>query len=498
MGFSAVGSVAGQAANGTNTTANGTAPSAPGGQLGRLDGGNKSESNATTALAFARRLANLSSSKAQTVAENNPKKAETLEEALEAEGMRTASIMVSKNPKAAAERYLKMVAGEVGDDGDDKKGADKSAPGKRNGGGGWFDFSVQEDVIQPTMESFKKMLGDAVHWVLKKALEVVVGSPVPTDADGGIVFIPTNDPWAGLYHNFFIPYVVPLALVIALLGMIIECGMMPWRALRNPTYSQSRTFVTFLITLVAIIFTVPIIWLLHFSVDIIATNVAPSAAELTQSTKGILKLSAGSIFGVVAVYGLGFTEVLLLALIYALRYGALFFLPWFLPLLIALAYNAPHERLQNLSSHLIWQYIGILIQVVPVAFLFRAAYVMDWDFGLGGLMGLLASGGMFVIAAAFPLITGIGLFKSAPSIQSVASGTAGYIAGSRAGEYTRQAPGEAARGGYRGMVSVKTDIEERIQSYRGSGSPERGQSTISDFEDRTHPQRSGIPDRGEL
>jgi uncharacterized membrane protein len=506
-GLSGVGIVAGQAANGTNTT-NGTAASAPQGQLSRLKGsGASNATNATNAsnatavnatVAFARRLANLSSSKAQSVAENNPKKAGKLEDALRAEGMRTASILVKKNPKAAAERYLKFVEGNGPTDTDDTAAGKTNSPGKRNSGGGLLDFSVKKDVIRPTMKSLKTMLGNAVHWILKKALEVVVGTPVPEDGDGGIVFIPTNNPWASLYHDFFIPYVFPLAAVIALLGMLIECGLMPWRALRNPTYDQSRAFVGFILTLIAIVFTVPIISLLHLTVDIIATNVAPSAAELTQSTKGILKLSGGAILGVVVAYGVGLSEVLLLGLIYALRYGALFFIPWFLPLLIAVAYNAPHERLENLASHLLWQYIGLLIQVVPVAFLFRAAYEVEWNFGLGGLMGLFASGAMFLIAAGLPILTSIGLFKSAPSVQSVASGAAGYVAGSQATDYARQAPGEAARGGYQRMASVKTGIEERIQSLTGTNSPERGQSTINDFEDRTHRKRGDVPKQGEL
>lgn len=367
-----------------------------------------------------------------------------------------------------------------------------------SGGGPLFDFSMQKDVIKPTMNSTKTMLADGFTWMLNKSLETTIGTPVPKDNnDDGIVMVPTNEPWKSLYHNYFVPYIFPLATVLALLGMIIECGIMPWRALRNPTYSQSRAFVTFVLTLAAIVFTMPIITVMHSFIDILATNVAPDAAELTKSTKGIMNLSGGAIAGVVAAYGLGFTEVLMLAFIYALRYGALFILPWFLPLLIALTYNAPHDRLSGLASELLWQYVGILIQAFPVALLFRAAYEMEWDIGLGGLMGVLASGAIFLIAAALPLITSIGMFKAAPSVQSVATGAAGYVAGSRATDYSRQAAGQAARGGYQRMAVVKNNIAERIQSIRGSDGPERGQSTINDFEDRTHPN-TGIPKNGEL
>lgn len=372
--------------------------------------------------------------------------------------------------------------------------------------GGLFGFSMKKDVIDPTANTTRTMLANGTTWVLNQSLETTVGTPVPEDDDdSGIVFVPTNEPWSGLYSNYFVPYIAPLTAVLALLGMIAECGIMPWRALKNPTYSQTRAFVGFVITLVALAFTMPMVWFIHAFVDVLATNIAPDAAELTQSVQGLMNLGAGSILGIIAAYVVGLSQALLLALVYALRYGALFVVPWFLPLLIAVTYNAPHERLSNLASHFIWQYIGLLIQAVPVALLFRAAFEMEWDFGLGGLMGLLASAAIFLLAAGFPIITSIGMFKAAPSVQSVAAGAAGYVAGSSAADYARQAPGQAARAGYSKMPNVKTGISERVGAVKSAiaervgskNSPERGQTTIHDYEDREHPN-TGVPKRGKL
>ncbi|WP_049998851.1 hypothetical protein [Halococcus sediminicola] len=440
MGISGGGVVAGQATNGTNASA-----TTPDGQLGQLNGSNDTDtdSNQTTPL-------DASNQRNQT--------------------------------------------GAIGGASGGLTGGNVSASIQGNGssttsgssGGGLFGFSMKKDVIRPTMNSTRTMLANGTVWMLNQSLETTVGTPVPQDDnDDGIVFVPTNDPWQGLYNDFFIPYIFPLATVLALLGMIIECGIMPWEALRNPTYSQTRAFVTFVLTLVAIVFTMPIITVMHAFVDVLATNVAPDAAELIQSTKGLMNLGAGSILGIVTAYAVGYTEVLILAFIYALRYGALFILPWFLPLLIALAYNAPHDRLSNLSSELLWQYIGLLIQAVPVAFLFRGAYEMEWDFGIGGLMGLLASAAIFLVAAALPIVTSIGMFKAAPSVQSVASGAAGYVAGSSASDYARQAPGQAARGGYQRMANVKTSIKERVAS-------------LTETDEDGDPYRNGIPASGEL
>src|SRR5699024_2977106 len=112
--------------------------------------------------------------------------------------------------------------------------------GSGGGGGGLFGFSMTEDVINPTWNSTQTLLADGTTWVLNESLETTVGTPVPEDDDDdGIVFVPTNDPWKGLYHDYYVPYIFPLATVLALLGMIIECGIMPWRALRNPTFSQT-------------------------------------------------------------------------------------------------------------------------------------------------------------------------------------------------------------------------------------------------------------------
>lgn len=370
------------------------------------------------------------------------------------------------------------------------------------GGGPLVDFSMQEDVIDPTLNSTKEGLRNGMMWTLNNSMEVTIGTPVPEDDDdNGIVFIPTNDGWSNMYNEYFLLYIFPLSVILALISMIAKCGIMPWRALRNPTYDQSQAFVGFVLTLFAIAFTVPIITIMHTIVDVLATGVAPSPAELTKSTKGLTNLGSGAIFAVLGAVVIGYTEALGLAFIYALRYGALFIVPWFLPLLVTLAYNAPHKRLSGFASEMIWQYIGLLIQAFPVALLLRAAYALEWDFGFGGFIGMLASGAIFLAAIGLPILTSIGMFKAAPSVQSVATGAAGYVAGSRATDYSRQAAGDAARGGYHRMAATKADIAERIQSLAnsvtGSNSPERGQTTINDFEDRTHPN-TGIPKRGEL
>lgn len=438
---------------GSQPPSNGTAPNgtAPTGLHGE-------------ALSFAMQIMSADKQGADYLIKQNPNRTKKLVTALERLGVKNARKKLLKHPEKTLQPFV-------------EKDPDPSDGGILAGG-----FSVREDIITPALDTIKDMLGDAVHWILEKALTVLTGTPVPEDKNGGIVFIPTNQPWKSLYHNFFVPYVFPLAAVVALLGMIMECGIAPWRALRNPTYSQTRAFTGFIITIVAIMFTMPLIWVLHETVNVVATNVAPSAAELTQSTSGILKLSAGSVLGVIVAYSVGLSEVLFVGLVYAVRYGLLFFVPWFLPLLIALAYNAPHKRLENLASELIWQYIGLLVQVIPVAFLLRAAYEVKWDFGLSGLMGYFASGTIFIAAILLPVVTSIGMFKAAPSVQTVAAGTANKMADSRAADYARQAQGSAARGGYDAMVNMKTAIDERIGS-------------IGDDDD---PSRNSPPDSGQL
>lgn len=504
------GVVVGQTTNGTNGT--NTSTTTPGGQLDRLAGPNQTNSSngsgtgQQAAVDFARSLRGTNTSHAQTLVRQNPSLSSQIIERVGGEYPGNTTQQLHETPKQVADLYLGLVgAGRPNRGDNDASGI--STGGDDAGGGGLIDFSMRADVIAPTMNTTRTMLANSTVWVLNQSLETTTGTPVPEDDDdSAIVFVPTNDPWAGLYHNFFIPFVAPLTAVLALLGMIAQCGMMPWKALKNPTYSQTRAFVGFIVALVALMFTMPTIWFLHAFVDVLATNIAPSAAELTQSTKGLMNLGAGSVLGIIAAYTIGLSQALLLALVYAFRYGALFVVPWFLPLLIAVIYNAPHKRLSNLASHLTWQYIGLLIQAVPVAFLFRAAFEMEWDFGLGGLMGLLASAAIFLLAAGFPILTSIGMFKSAPSVQTVAAGVAGYAAGSSAADYARQASGQAARAGYAKMPNVKTGVSERVGavktaiSERVSGqknTPERGQATIHDYEDRQHP-RTGVPKRGKL
>jgi hypothetical protein len=477
----------------------------PGGQLGQLAGPNRTNAsggNGTgqqAVVEFARSLQQTNKSNAQRLVRENPSKSAQIVERVGSEYPGNTTQQLRETPKQVAGLYLGLVGS-----GRPNRG-DNGPSGRSNGGdggGGLFGFSMRSDVIQPTLNATKKGLKKGMMWTLNRSMEVTVGTPVPEDEDNnGIVFIPTNDGWLNMYHQYFIPYIFPLALVLALASMIAKCGLMPWRALRNPSYSQSQAFVGFVLTLFAIAFTVPIIGLMHTFVDVLATNVAPSPKELTQSTKGIMNLGSGAIFAVLGAVVIGYTEALGLAFIYALRYGALFVVPWFLPLLVALAYNAPHKRLSGFASEMIWQYIGLLIQAFPVALLLRAAYALQWDFGYGGFIGMLASGAIFLTAIGLPILTSIGMFKAAPSVQSVASGAAGYVAGSQASNYARQAPGEAARGGYSMMSSTREtagekfgQLKDAVREYReGGGSPERGQATITDFEDRTHPSRERTP-----
>lgn len=482
------GVVAGQAADGTNGT-NNTSTGAPEGQLGRINGSNGTANGTAngTGLAalyqWAKSLQGMSESEARQAVKQNPQKAKKILSKLKSPGGVYSMEKFLKDPKNVAKAFIAYTG--------DLPRAKPDDGGK--GGDGLFGFSMEEDVIGPTLNTTKEGLKEGMMYALNHSLEVTVGTPVPKDDDNnGIVFIPTNDGWSNMYHQYFIPYIFPLAIVLALASMIAKCGLMPWRALRNPTYSQSQAFVGFVLTLFAIIFTVPIIGLMHAFVDVLATNVAPSPQELTQSTKGLMNLGSGAIFAILGAVVIGFTEALGLAFIYALRYGALFVIPWFLPLLVALAYNAPHKRLSSFASEMIWQYIGLLIQAFPVALLLRAAYALQWDFGFGGFIGVLASGAIFLAAIGLPILTSIGMFKAAPSVQSVASGAAGYMVGSQASSYARQAPGQAARGGYSMMGSARdtagtkfTQLKDAIREYRESG----GESD---------PSRDGIPDSGHL
>src|SRR5699024_8755731 len=113
-----------QAANGTNAT-NNASTSAPQGQLGQLNGTNQTNGTGSgNAVAFAKSLKQMSTSRAKAAVRNNSSKAAIIIEKVGSEYPGNTTQQLLQNPKQVASLYLGLV------------GKNRPGRGDNNGGGG--------------------------------------------------------------------------------------------------------------------------------------------------------------------------------------------------------------------------------------------------------------------------------------------------------------------------------------------------------------------------
>jgi hypothetical protein len=121
-------------------------------------------------------------------------------------------------------------------------------------------------------------------------------------------------------------------------------------------------------------------------------------------------------------------EVLLLALVYGLRWGLLIVGMFAMPLILVLALVGPHPRLRQLGATLAWQFIGLLVMTWPVAFMMRLGYELQWSFSVSGLANFVLSLAMLAIGLVIPLVISVSLLRAPPSITAIAAGATGAAA----------------------------------------------------------------------
>jgi hypothetical protein len=294
----------------------------------------------------------------------------------------------------------------------------------------------------PNVPSTEKIANDTANWtedhllnasrgILSDSIGFVIGSTHPVNSGPhGIFGTPTNEPYEALYESVYGPYSFQYAIVILLILLFALVIVMPYAGLASGgTFRAVQACARIVAALVFIIFWWPIGTALAQFFDAIAVSVAPSATELTSSMEGLFKLSLGPVLASIAMYAVGFGEILALAFVYAFRQAALIVFQFAMPLLVVFAYAGPHRRVRSMASTITWQYFALLTMTIPTAFLMRVGFEVGWGFGLGPLGNALISMALLGLALATPFVFSIAAFRAPPSIQSLASGAAGAAAG---------------------------------------------------------------------
>jgi hypothetical protein len=296
------------------------------------------------------------------------------------------------------------------------------------------DVPTTEEIANDTANWTEDQLLNATAGMLDTANSFIVGTMHPENSGpNGIFGTPTNEPFESLYESVYGPYSFQYAILILLVLLFAMVIILPYAGLASGgTYRATQACARIVAALVLVMFWWPIGTALAQFFDAIAMGIAPSGEELTNSMKGLFKLSIGPILASIAIYVVGLGEVLALTFVYAFRQAAVIGFQFAMPLLLIFAYAGPHRRIRSMASTITWQYFALLTMTIPTAFFMRLGFEAGWEFGLGALGNAIISMMLLAIALATPFLFSIAAFRAPPSIQSLASGAAGAAVGAGA------------------------------------------------------------------
>lgn len=314
-----------------------------------------------------------------------------------------------------------------------------------------------------------------VDTVLSSLLGPIVGTPAPTSDNGWFVFgTPADQPWAGLYDEVYVRFVVPLtgATVVTALAYV---GIRAGGTRRGET---RRLLGRLSVAFIAMLFWFPLasgaLQLFDAIGVVIATGGESSTAAIVNDLGDALKVGGSGVVLLLVVYAVETTLVLLAAVAYAVRWLALIVLTLTMPLLAAMwALDTwPLSPLASIARRAATIYPGLLVAGLPAAFLVRIAVVADFDFGFGGAFGVLASAALIPTAAAASAAT---VLWSSRQVERAATRSArASEAAARnapdAARASRHGTGETLRGarnvhrGFTQRSAIDADGEETLWS----------------------------------
>lgn len=313
-----------------------------------------------------------------------------------------------------------FVDGEGSGGVDDNETVDQVGPGGGVGGGG---MTSAGDLLDGIAEWIVEASLNFIQWILAGTIELVIGTPVPENSGWlGIFGEPTNAPFDTLYGDLYEALVFPLTLSFFALAVLINASIMPFSSLIS-RYHASKWITLAFVSIIAIALAWPFMSALHALSDAVATTIAPSPEELTETTEGMEALLSGLGATGAAIYLTAGINLLVYALIYGMRYFLLLMvMPYVFGLALATSLFAPSQRLRSFGSGIIGLHIGLLLMSWPMALLFRGAVSIGWDFGFEGLANVLLTVGAFVAGVAIPIVIAYQMTRLTIAMRSTVRG----------------------------------------------------------------------------
>lgn len=319
-------------------------------------------------------------------------------------------------------------------------------------------------VVEDKMRAIGHYLMKGAAAILTDVYKTAFSTPVPQNTGWhGIFGTPTNGPFQNLYQNLLVKTLYPLTNLLLGIGIIF----MGLSLVVNPLISRFRAWnlmIKFTTFILLYGFSWVAVTLMHGAVNDITMWIAPSAKEV-----GGLITNVGKMSGIaIGAYFVGSSGIMATAFGLAAELQMrLVLLKWFFPYifapLILILYVSPWRRLRMAASTALWQYVNVLIMVIPMALFLKAATLVNVGNSLGEtLHAMIVLCVLFGAALSMPIFTTWFFFKvpgqAAEGVKSAGKGAAkraGKYSGGRAWNGAKSAGGKAKSGGSRVGGAVK-------------------------------------------
>lgn len=263
-------------------------------------------------------------------------------------------------------------------------------------------------IIDLKLDAFADSAKQAAADILTNLYNLAFKTPVPENNGWkGILGTPVDTKANEVFHDLFQQLLVDKLYPVTYSLLTIGILFMAFSFMRNPFMSHHQV-VDYFIKLALAIMYWAFAWtgvtLLHGTVNGITMWLRPSPAVMGELVTSVEALSAGA----VAAYFAGSGGML--ATLFALgielgmrRVLLLYFFPYIFPALVLILYLSPWQRLKSYMSMLIWQYVNVLVMVIPMAILLKAAAIVSLELkSKPPIVSMFILVALFVVAAAIP------------------------------------------------------------------------------------------------
>ena len=334
---------------------------------------------------------------------------------------------------------------------------------------GWLEKQV-ENAINDVLIQIKEGLLGLAEDIFQALLEPIVGVPAPeSDSQYIVVGTPSNDPWQSIYQDFYLPYILPLTVMM----LVIALAFVGLRAGSISEYRRKR-----LLRRIGIVFMGSFVWFPLISIPLQFVNaIGMTLAPIEEMSAGFGGLAKAGLGGLIAALVMVFVENILLlaaAFVYGLRWLGVIVLTPLMPLLGVLwAVDVwPLNSMSNIARRGASIYPGLIIAGIPAAVLFRLGWQTDPASGLSALFALVLGLSLIPAACITSILT---VYWSAPTLQRIASSGAGTTAKAapQAKNAAKRGAGKATRGArnvHRGYAqNGRGPVTKSGQTQLGSG-----------------------------